>query len=41
MIAGGKSHQISMDDYVIGALLLYIDITMMFFELLKLFGEKN
>ena len=41
MIAGGKSHQISMDDYVIGALLLYIDITMIFFELLKLLGEKN
>ena len=41
MIAGGKSHQISMDDYVIGALLLYIDITMIFFELLKLLGDKN
>lgn len=41
MIAGGRSHQISMDDYVIGALLLYIDITMIFFELLKLLGDKH
>ena len=40
MIAGGKSHQISMDDYVIGALLLYIDITMIFLELLRLLGDN-
>ena len=41
MIAGGKSHQLSMDDYVIGALLLYVDITMIFLELLRLLGDKR
>ena len=40
LIMGGKSHQLSIDDYVIGALLLYVDIMMIFLELLKLFGSK-
>ena len=41
LIAGGKSHQLSVDDYVIGALLIYVDIMMIFLELLKLFGNKK
>mmetsp|Transcript_17390 Transcript_17390/g.23441 ORF Transcript_17390/g.23441 Transcript_17390/m.23441 type:complete len:172 (-) Transcript_17390:121-636(-) len=41
MIAGGRSHQLSMDDYVIGAMLLYTDIMMIFLELLKAFGDKK
>ena len=41
LIAGGKKHQLSMDDYIVGALLLYIDIMMLFLELLKLFGDRN
>ena len=40
LIAGNKSHKLSMEDYVVGALLLYIDIMMIFLELLKLFGSK-
>jgi len=41
LIAGGKSHQISLDDYIVGALLLYVDIMMLFLELLRLFGDRN
>ena len=41
LIAGGHSHKLSMDDYVIGAMLLYIDIMMIFLELLKLLGDKR
>ena len=39
LIAGGRKHELSLDDYVIGALLLYIDIIMLFLELLRLFGS--
>ena len=41
LIAGGRSHEISLDDYVIGALLLYVDIMMIFLELLKIFGSRK
>ena len=41
LIAGGKKHQLSMDDYIVGPLLLYIDIMMLFLELIKLFGDRN
>lgn len=40
MIIGGKRLQLSMDDYVIGALILYIDIIQMFLYLLSLFGRR-
>ena len=41
LIAGGKKHELSYDDYIVGALLLYIDIIMLFLELLRLFGGNN
>jgi len=41
LIAGGRSHEISLDDYVLGALLIYVDIMMIFLELLKLFGTQR
>ena len=41
LIAGGRSHKISLDDYVIGALLLYVDIMMLFLELLRLLGSRK
>ena len=45
-ICGGKSLtgnnvQCSMDDYIIGALMLYIDIVMLFVYILKLFGKAR
>ena len=41
LIAGGRSHELSYDDYIVGALLIYVDIMMLFLELLKLFGDRN
>ena len=41
LIAGGRKHELSFDDYIVGALLLYVDIMMLFLELLKLFGNRN
>ena len=41
MIADGKRHSISTEDYVIGALMLYIDIIGMFLYLLRLLGNSN
>ena len=34
-------HALSMDDYVIGALQLYLDIVMIFVYILQLMGNKN
>ena len=41
LIAGGKNHELSHDDYIVGALLIYVDIMMLFVELLRLFGSSN
>ena len=41
LIAGGKKYELGYDDYVIGSLLLYVDIIMLFVELLRLFGGRN
>ena len=41
LIAGGRKHELSYDDYIVGALLLYVDIMMLFLELLKLFGNRD
>ena len=38
LIIGGKYDELEMDDYVIGALLIYSDILTIFLYLLKLFG---
>lgn len=43
MITGGKTmtnQACSMDDYIIGAMMLYIDIVMMFLYILRLLGGK-
>ena len=40
LIVGGKRYALSIDDYIIGALILYLDIIMIFLELLKLFGRR-
>ena len=41
MIVGNKKHAVDMDDYIFGALVLYVDIIGMFIELLALFGGDN
>ena len=45
MICGGKSmgnvSSISMDDYVIGAMMLYLDIVMLFIYILRILGSSK
>jgi len=36
LIAGGKSHELSYDDYILGSLMLYIDIIGIFIHLLNI-----
>ena len=40
LIMGGKRYEIEMDDYVLGAIILYTDIITIFLYLLRLFGGK-
>lgn len=41
MIVGGKSFAISMDDYVVAALLIYIDIIQIFLYILQILGGRK
>ena len=41
LIIGGKRLAISMDDYVVGALILYMDIITLFLYLLELLSKKK
>jgi FtsH-binding integral membrane protein len=36
LIAGGKAHELSIDDYVIGAIIIYIDVIILFLRILRL-----
>jgi len=38
---GMSNYAMSMDDYVIGALMLYLDIVMLFIYILRLFGSRD
>lgn len=40
-ILGGGQHKLSTDDYILGSLILYIDIIGLFLQLLRLLGEKE
>ena len=39
LITGDKKYSLSYDDYIVGALIVYIDIVMLFLELLRLLGK--
>lgn len=42
LIIGGKhSHEFSVDDYIMAAISLYIDIIQLFLHLLRLFGQRR
>ena len=41
LVMGGKTHQISMDDYILGAFILFIDIIMLFLYILRIFGGSR
>ena len=40
MIIGGKRYELTLDDYIVGALVLYLDIIMIFIYLLQIFGGR-
>jgi FtsH-binding integral membrane protein len=40
LIMGGKRYEIEIDDYILGAVILYTDIVTIFLYLLKIFGGK-
>ena len=40
LIVGGGRHSLSIDDYIIGAMILYMDIIYLFLKLLELFGRR-
>lgn len=40
LIAGGGRYELSMDDYIAGALLLYIDIVQIFLYILSILGNN-
>merc|ERR1712119_157985 len=41
LIMGGKRRSIGIDEYILGALIIYMDVINLFIEVLKLFGEKK
>ena len=41
LITGDKKYALGYDDYVVGAMIIYIDIVMLFVELLTIFGDKK
>ena len=40
LIIGGHQHQLSEEDYIVGAMILYMDIIVLFLKLLRLLGRK-
>merc|ERR1711964_609472 len=41
LIMGGKRFQLTLDDYVLGALVIYIDIVVLFVRILRIIGEAR
>ena len=42
MILGGSRHkQVQLDDYILGATVLYVDIISLFLKILQLLGKKK
>ena len=41
MLMGGRKHQLSPEEYIYGALQLYLDVVYLFLIILSLFGGKN
>ena len=41
MIVGGKHVELSVDEYVLAAMLLYVDIVQIFLYILRLLGNRD
>lgn len=40
-VLGGRHHQLSLDDYILGATIIYVDIISLFLKLLRILGKKK
>lgn len=38
---GGKNRELTLDNYVMGSMILYVDIIGLFLKLLQLLGDKK
>ena len=38
---GGKHQSLSLDDYILGAIILYVDIISLFLKILQILGKKK
>ncbi len=41
LILGGRHKELTLDNYIMGAIILYVDIIGLFLKLLKLLGDKK
>jgi FtsH-binding integral membrane protein len=41
LILGGKNKQLSLDNHILGSVILYVDIIGLFLKILQLLGEKK
>ena len=41
LIMGGRNKELTLDNYVLGAVMLYIDIVQLFLQLLRILGERR
>lgn len=41
LILGGRHRQLSLDDHILGAIILYVDIISLFLKILQLLGKKK
>ncbi len=41
LIIGGRNQELSLDNYILGAAMLYIDIIQLFLQILRLLGDRR
>lgn len=41
LVMGGKRNNLSLDNYVMGAMMIYIDIISLFIKILRILGKKK
>jgi len=41
LILGGRNKELTLDNYILGAIMLYIDIVQLFLEILKIIGRAR
>ena len=41
LVMGGRHKQLQMDDYILGATIIYVDIISLFLKILQILGKKK